>query len=86
MDYGNLAVEFSDGRKANLAIEEFHPLDRAAYQDEAGFTVFDGDTEYFVSTYGVVWQQPENLEVGICPSLKAQADRIETQITEAMEQ
>jgi hypothetical protein len=55
--------------------------DRTCGQYESGWIVVDNDaetccgTEYFVSDSGIVWKQPENVEVGIAPTIKEEADR-----------
>jgi hypothetical protein len=70
-----------DGNKsADLSVEEFHPYEPAAYVVDPGWTCYDlnTDTEYFVSTSGDVFVQPENRSVGVAPAIRAEADRIET--------
>jgi len=86
MPIETILVRFQDGLTTNLLVEEFHPVDFAAYQQEAGWTCYLGDdSEYFVSTYGVVYAQPSNEIVGEAPKLKAAADKLEAQMAEGME-
>lgn len=76
-----------DGHTAEIqvVVEEYHPVDRAAYQEDSGWTCFDGDTEYFVSTSGIVYLQPDNDVVGIAHEIKTAADKWEAQMAEAMD-
>jgi len=74
-----IAVNFTSGAKADVTVEEFQPIDPAAYQLTAGWTCFDGDVELFVGEDGDVWLQPENTVVGTAPEIKAQADEWERQ-------
>jgi len=65
-----------------LTVEEFQPIDPAAYQLTVGWTCYSTvgwQQEYFVDECGIVWRQPENVEVGIAPEIKAAADAFEAQ-------
>jgi hypothetical protein len=74
-----ISVVLDGDRKVELRVEEFQPFDPAAYQLDSGWTCLCPccEREYFVSTSGEVYVQPENIVVGISPALKEQADRIE---------
>lgn len=68
----------------SLKVEEFQPIDPAAYQLTAGWACFSGhgdddpaSVEYFVDESGIVWRMPENVECGVAPEIKAEADRFE---------
>jgi len=51
--------------KGVVEFEEFHPYEPSAYVWDPGWTCFDkAGQEFFISTSGVVWKQPENKEVG----------------------
>jgi hypothetical protein len=53
-------------RVAMVEVEEFHPYEPSAYVWDPGWTCFDGaGQEFFVSSSGGVWKQPENKEVGV---------------------
>lgn len=77
-----ISVTLGGGTSLTLSVEEFHPVDRAAYQLDPGWTCFSGetDTEYFVSMDGTVYLQPENVVVGVAPEIKEAADRLEAQM------
>lgn len=68
-----------------LYVEERVFADRSAGQWENGWLCYYAWTKYFVSESGVVWLQPDNVEVGIAPLIKAAADRMEVQLAAAEE-
>jgi hypothetical protein len=72
---------------AELQVEEFHPYEPAAYVRDPGWSCWDAPTgiEYFVSQTGDVYRQPENKRVGIAPVIAGQCNRMEAQISEAMQ-
>lgn len=74
-----IAVVFAaENGKATLTVEEFQPLDPAAYQWEAGWTCFsEAGREFFISQTGDVWAQPQNVVVGYAPEIRAQCERDE---------
>jgi len=49
-----------------VEVEEFHAYEPSAYVWDEGWTCFDGaGVEFYVSTSGNVWLEPENKEVGM---------------------
>jgi len=80
------AVLLDGNKTADLQVEEHVPYEPSAYQWEAGWRCYDlnTDTEYFVSEGGEVWKQPENRVVGVCPAVRAAAERMEALLDEAM--
>jgi len=79
LDGGNISVD--------LTVEEFHPVEPSAYVLDPGWTCLCPccEREYFVSTSGLVYMQPENVVVGTAPALVAEAARMEKLIDEASE-
>lgn len=79
-----ITIRLTNGYESELRVEEFCPYEPSAYCLDAGWTCFSvGGIEYFVSTDGNVYKQPENDFVGIAPEIKAAADKMEAQMTEA---
>lgn len=61
-----ISVLIGGNRAVDLAVEEFHPYDPAAYVVDPGWTAYDSNgVEYFVSVSGDVFRQPENESVGV---------------------
>jgi hypothetical protein len=77
-----IAVEFnsSPGLTYSLDVEERVFADRTCGQWESGWRCYSFITEYFISDSGVVWRQPENVECGIAPEIKAAADRMDAMV------
>jgi hypothetical protein len=82
MDTQTFTLILDGNKTADVVVEEFHPVEPSAYVWEAGWTCYDlnTDTEYFVSQAGIVYKQPENRTVGICPVVKEQADKLEAEM------
>ncbi len=66
------------GKSVEVEVEEYQPVDRAAYQWEAGWTCFEvgSEQEYFVARGGEVYEQPENRCVGVNLALAAWAEEL----------
>jgi hypothetical protein len=67
-------------RLHELEVEERVYADRTCGQWESGWRAYLNGVEFFVSDSGVVWRQPENVEAGIAPEIKAASDRFEFQM------
>jgi hypothetical protein len=87
-----IEIELHEG--GTLALEIIEPVyaDRTCGQYENGWLTIAEGIEYFVSECGIVYgDDPEkphdNLSkaIGTAPDVKAQADRYEAQIAEALE-
>ena len=80
-----ISVELDGNKTADLQVEEFHPYEPAAYVTDPGWTCYDlnTDTEYFVSQSGMVYVQPSNDCVGVCPVIHAESMRIERELEAA---
>jgi hypothetical protein len=78
-DFIDVTFQAKDGSHnvdtVRLEVEEYQPIDPAAYQLEAGWSCFSpiSNTEYFISLDGIVWRQPENVVVGFAPVLREAA-------------
>jgi hypothetical protein len=86
----DVTFQAKDGSHRNdrvrLWVEEFVPIDPAAFQHEAGWTCYSKNKEYFVSEAGDVYRQPENVVVGFAPVLREDAEKRESEISKAMEE
>lgn len=72
------SVEVQIGkRKLTAQVEERVFADRSAGQYESGLRCY---IDVFISDTGIVWAQPENIEVGIAPEIAEEANKLEAQM------
>ena len=86
-----IAVEF-DGpeglvTKAKLDVIDYLPYEPSNYVTDPGWicelvTTAGTRLDYFVNESGVVFNIPENEEVGIAPELKTASDKIQNELEE----
>lgn len=79
MEDDKITVVFPSGKTIKLNVEEYQPVEPSNYCWEAGWNCYSDEymTEYFVSKSGIVYIQPDNIEVGIAPVVKEAADFME---------
>jgi hypothetical protein len=75
------ATALFGGHEFQVEVEERVFPDRTCGQMEGGARAYaENGNEYFISDAGVVWLQPHNIEIGIAPAVKAEADKLEAEL------